>query len=131
MRSHVEFRSAALIDPSPATGGGMVAGILKDNLPLHGFEVVAVTQEDWGVHIALTNDAFALSIGCGHYAEYPDGHLCFIEPSKPVIRRWLRKISTVETVEKLAAALDDILAQRNGIDHLRWWTEAEVTGQPD
>ena len=131
MRCHVEFRSALLRDPLPAIGGARVAEALRESLPSHGFDVLAFIQEDWGVLITLANEDFALSIGCGHYAEYADGHLCFIEPSTPTVRRWLKKISTIETVERLASAMANILAQRSDVQHMRWWTAAEAAGKPD
>jgi len=56
MRSHVEFRSALLRDPLPAIGGARVADALRESLPSHGFDVLAVIQEDWGVLITLANE---------------------------------------------------------------------------
>ena len=66
-------------------------------------------------------------IGCGHYEEWPDGHLCFIEPRRPYVRRWMMKrISTVDVVERLATAIEDVLLRDGNVTDLRWWTEAEV-----
>jgi len=65
-------------------------------------------------------------VGCGNYEEYPDGFLCFIEPSKPYVRRLLRKIDTTARVEQVAAAVDAALASHPGVRDLRWWTDTEV-----
>jgi len=86
-----------------------------------------MTAEDRGWRVAVANADFPLWIGCGHYAEYPDGHLCFVEPSKPFIRRWLRRISTVERVEALANAVERIIQQSGDARDLRWWTDEEAT----
>ena len=74
----------------------------------------------------LQNDAFPLWIGCGNYEEYENGFLCFIEPSKPLVRRWLTSIPTSETVERLATAIEQALRQSGKAEDLRWWTEAET-----
>lgn len=133
MRTHVEFRS----DYFPAYEGeeGQInpgrfekrlAEFIASDLPRHGFKVSGVEAEDWGWMIQLENDAFPLWIGCGNYEEYPDGFLCFIEPSKPFIRKWFSKIDTTETVERVASALDAILSASGKVAHQRWWSEADA-----
>ncbi len=114
MRTHLEFRSGDLFDEQNKDGeprGETVARLLADHLPAHGFQPARIHAEDWGWRVQLANDTFPLWIGCGHYEEYPDGHLCFIEPSQPYVRRWLKRI-----VQGSGKARD-----------LRWWTGAEVT----
>jgi hypothetical protein len=95
-------------------------------LPGLGFQPERVHPEDWGWRVQIANEAFPLWIGCGHYLEYPDGHLCFIEPSKSHVRHWLRRISTVETVERLADAVERIVEGSGKAYDMRWWTDAEV-----
>jgi hypothetical protein len=63
-----------------------------------------------------------LWIGCGNYEEYPDGFLCFIEPHKPTIRKFLRKIDTSARVGALREAIDQLLSTNPGIRDKRWWT---------
>ena len=106
--------------------GEHVARLLQEALPGHGFPVRDVGREDWGWRVELVPEPFELWIGCGHYQEYPDGHLCFIAPSKPYVRRWLKRISTASTVERLAAALERVVQFGGKAENLRWWTEAEV-----
>jgi len=126
MRSHLEFRAPALVDAptEDVPAGQRVAELLAAELPRHGYRVTDVHSEDWGWRVAIANAAFPLWIGCGHYEEYADGHLCFIEPSRPYLRRWLKRVATSEVVEGLAGALEGILHDR--ASDLRWWTEAEV-----
>jgi len=62
------------------------------------------------------------------YQEYADGHLCFIEPSRPYIRRWLKRVPTADAVERLATAIEVILRASGAVNDLRWWTEAEAAG---
>ena len=128
MRTHLECRSSELRRPLPEgkIGGEAPARLIADALPDHGFTVSATHAEDWGWRIQLVNDAFPLWIGCGHYEEYPDGLLCFIEPSRPFIRRWLRKIDTRPRTEMLASVLEAILERSGLARDLRWWTEEET-----
>jgi len=127
MRTNLEFRSSALLADTPedAPQGETTARFLAERLPAHGFEIDKVHVEDWGWRIHIHHEAFPLWIGCGFYPEYPDGVLCFIEPAKPFLRRWFRKIPTLETVERLADALERIVADSGLAQDLRWWSEDE------
>ncbi len=129
MRTHLEFRSTELLDDHDNPDlpqGKKVAELLLSMLPSAGFEVEDLIAEDWGWSVKLHHKAFPLWIGCGFYPEYEDGLLCFIEPSKPFVRRWLKRIPTVQSVERLATAVESILRETNSVHALRWWTEAEV-----
>lgn len=131
MRSHVEFRSTVLSDApddESVPKGKAIASLFEAELPKHGYQIERVYPEDWGWCVQLANSGFPLWIGCGHYQEYPDGHLCFIEPSRPFIRRWLKKIPTAAVVERLANAVDEILRGNADIYGVRWWTDAETAG---
>ncbi|NOW47292.1 hypothetical protein FHW96_003470 [Novosphingobium sp. SG751A] len=127
MRTNLEFCSSApLADPpEDAPQGEAIARFLAERLPAYGFEIEKVNVEDWGWRIQIHHEAFPLWIGCGFYPEYPDGVLCFIEPAKPFLRRWFRKIPTLETVERLADALERIVAGSGLAQDLRWWSEEE------
>ena len=69
---------------------------------------------------------YRLWIGCGNYEEYPDGFLCFTEPSKPFVRKWFRKIDTTDRLSAVSDALDAALRAHPGIHDLRCWSEDEV-----
>jgi hypothetical protein len=75
--------------------------------------------------IDLRNEAFPLWIGCGNYQEYDDGFLCFIEPSKRYVG-WIKRVSTEATVEKLAAALVQIIVDSGMARDVRWWSDSEI-----
>jgi len=129
MRTHLEFRSAELLDDHDNPDlpqGKKVAELLLSMLPSAGFKVQDLIAEDLGWCVKLHHDTFPLWIGCGFYPDYEDGLLCFIEPSQPFVRRWLKRIPTVETVERLATAVESILRETKSVHALRWWTEAEV-----
>lgn len=129
MKTHLEFRSEPLMedaDQSGAPRGKKVAELIASRLPGLGIGVVDLQMEDWGWRVALQNADFPLWIGCGHYQEYPDGVLCFIEPSKPYVRRWLKRIPTTSAVSKIAAALQMIIKAEPSARELRWWDETEV-----
>lgn len=133
VRSHLEFVSD-VFPPNqdegetinPGLFGENLARFLAEQLPLHGFRVTRVHPEDWGWRIQLESAPFDLWIGCGHQDGTDNGFLCFIEPSKPYIRKWLRKFDTRQTIERLADAMQLILVESGSARELRWWSEAEV-----
>jgi len=129
MRTHLEFRSVDLLDAhedGDIPRGGAVAELLGEKLPGYGFPIERIIPEDWGWCVMIAHDAFPLWVACGFYPEFEDGLLCFIHPSKPHVRKWLRTISTEEPVARLANALEDILSKNPKVHDLRWWTDAEV-----
>jgi hypothetical protein len=132
MLTYVEFRSDLFpADPdedetvNPGVYGRQLAMFLAGELRGLGFNCGQPFAEDWGWHIPVENEAFKLWIGCGNYAEYPDGFLCFIEPHMPVVRKLFAKIDTVPRVEALQKAMDTILSGQPLIRDKRWWTHAE------
>ena len=133
MRTHVELRSDAFPPYSDEEAqvnagrfGKRLAEFLADALPRHGHKVVGLKPEDWGWRIDIENDPFPLWIGCGNYDEYPNGFLCFIEPSKPFVHRWLSRIDTIPTVERVASAVDAIFASCHAVSNVRWWSDDEA-----
>ena len=131
--THVEFRSDrfAAYDGeeeqiNPGLWGKRLAEFLRDNLPFEGFEINEPFAEDWGWVVPIANESFDLWIGCGHYQEYPDGYLCFIEPHRHIVRKFLKKIDTRERVTSVQMALDKILVENAGISAKRWWTYEEL-----
>ena len=134
MRTHVQFTSDAFPpypgeeeQINPGIWGKRLAEFIVSKLPDFGVTPEEFYAEDWGWEIPLKNEAFPMFIGCGN--QISDGgneFLCFIDPSKPEIRRGLfKKISTVSDVERVADALDQILRSHPGIRDLEWWKEDE------
>jgi len=137
MLTYVEFRSdlfpaepdeAELVNPG--IHGRRLAHFLAAGLNGQGFACGAPFPEDWGWHIPVENEKFALWIGCANYAEYPDGFLCFIEPHKPVIRKLFTKTETRSRVESLQQAMDTVLSAQPEIRAKRWWTHEEFNNPP-
>ena len=132
MRTHIEFLSGAFPpyeseeeEINPGKYGKRLADFLADGLKSHGFHVTAVSPEDWGWMIELENKEFPLWVRSENYEEDANGFLCFIEPSKPTIRKWFKKIDTTDTVERLASAIESIPEQSDNVSNIRWWTEAQ------
>jgi hypothetical protein len=133
MRTHLEFRSSAFPPyageedrVTPGLYGERLAEFLVQALSSAGFEPDQPVSDDWGWCVTIRNEAFSLWVGCGRYQEHPDGFLCFIEPGKPFVRRWFRKVSTPETVERVAEALDRSLRRHPDVHGLRWWPDEEA-----
>jgi len=134
MRTHVEFRSSKFPaypgeeeKINPNLWGQRLAEYLQVKLKDLGILTdEEIGFEDWGCRLSLVGTPFPMWIGCGHYQEYPDGYLCFIEPSKPTIRKFpFTKIDTTGEVARIADALDGILTSNPDIHGLRWWSENE------
>jgi hypothetical protein len=137
MQTHVEFRSDRFPpydgeeeQVNPDLWGKRLAEFLRDGLREEGFEAQEPIPEDWGWMLPIVNERFRLWIGCGHYQEYPDGFLCFIEPHKPSVRRFFKRIDTRETVAALQRAMDKILAEDAGIRAKQWWSYEEFNHLP-
>jgi hypothetical protein len=94
-----------------------------------GFETREPIAEDWGWVVPVVNKSFRLWIGCGHYQEYEDGFLCFIEPHKPFVWRFLKRLDARERINALREDLDKILAEEEGIKSKRWWTHEAFNSQ--
>jgi len=133
MITYVEFKSEGFLpyeeEINPGRWGKRLAEFLSDGLKANGIDILDLFAEDWGWVVPVVNDDFRLWIGCGNYDEYPNGFLCFVEPSKPYIRRFLRKISTADKVQTLVKALDSVISSDPSIRDIRWWTAEEFNGQ--
>lgn len=132
MKTHVEFRSDKFPayegeeeQSNPDLWGKRLGEYLKQRLGAEGIQTDDPIPEDWGWCLPVRNEAFPIWIGCGHYQGYQNGYLCFVEPSKPVIRKWFKKIATTEQVGRLVETLDKILKSDPEITDLRWWEENE------
>jgi len=121
----LQFRGEAfLVRSNEAEARGKpVAELLATDLPTRGIAVQGIDEEDWGWRVSITNADFPLWIGCGHYEEYPDGWLCFVEPAQAKIRRWLKSIDTTTAVQQVADAMLSILQNDARVNNLRWWTD--------
>lgn len=132
MRTHLEFRSDAFPaypeedeQINPGLYGKRLAEFLFGELSAAGFKPDEPNPEDWGWCITIPNESFPLWVGCGHYQEYSDGFLCFVEPNKPFVRRWFRKVSTEATVARVGEALEVALRRHPQVRALRWWSDEE------
>jgi len=133
MKTHVEFRSDSFPpypdeenEINPGRWGKRLAEFIHDGLKALGFEVIEPGAEDWGWMVEIRNEAFPIWIGCGNIDDEDDGHLCFIEPSTPFVRKFLfKKISTEADINKIQAALDSILSSEPSISEIRWSSREE------
>ena len=127
MKTQVEFRSGKFPpydgeqeQINPGLWGKRLAEYLRDKLRTDGVKTGDIYSEDWGWALPIQNETFATWLGCGHQDGEEDEFLVFIEPSKPVIRKWFKKINTTEVVGRVAATLQKILASDPDIRDVRW-----------
>ena len=133
MKTHVQFRSTRFPpydgeqeDVNPGLWGKCLAEYLEQELNARGIETNTIYSEDWGWALPIKNDSFPLWIGCGHQDGDDDEFLCFIEPSRPVIRKLFRKIDTTERVGRIAEALEDVLMSDPDIGDVRWLDDEQI-----
>ena len=127
MKTLVEFESDKFppyegeeAEINPDLWGKRLAEYLRDRLPDYGLTVTGIGAEDWGWRVELENDDFPLWIGCGHRNDGPDAFLCFIEPSKPNIRKWFKKIDTSTRVAYAVDALKQLIESDSDIHAIEW-----------
>ena len=132
--THVEFRSD-LFPPyegedkeiNPGIYGKRFAEFIRDGLRGEGVESSDPFAEDWGWVVSIRNDGFHLWIGCGNTEDETDRFLCFIEPHRPVIRRFLcfGAINTSAQVTALQQAIDDVLRADPAVSDVQWRSHEE------
>jgi hypothetical protein len=127
MRTHLEFKSIRFEGGpnsyNPEIHGARLAAFLDERFKSAGYSG-GIIEEDWGWMVNLSNDPFPLWLGCAGY-ESPDGWLVFIEPSKPFVRKWLRKIDAQPAVERVAVQLEKVLTEHGDATGLRWWSDED------
>jgi hypothetical protein len=135
LKTHLEFTSTAFPaypgedkEINPGIFGKRLAEFLAEGLRKQGFKVLGIGAEDWGWMVEVENKEFPLWIGCASYEDGENGFQCFIEPSKPFVRKWFSKIETGPTVEKLASNLERVLLQSGKVSNFRWLLDDEVRG---
>src|SRR5690349_13462230 len=136
MKTFVEFRSDrfAPLDEeeqliNPDLWGKRLADFLRQGLREQGFETKEPIPEDWGWVVPVVNRSFRLWIGCGRYQQYENGFVCFIEPHKALVWRFLKRLDTRERINALREAMDRVLVEENGVSSKRWWTYEEFNAQ--
>ena len=129
MRTHLQFRNPTLVDQhleNDQSAGLALARWIGCGLTDHGIVVNRPVQEDWGWLVKIENAPSTLWIGCGHHLDHRDGHLCFIEPSRPWVRRWFKRIDMRDTIARIAQALEATIRSHPASTDIRWWPEDET-----
>lgn len=132
MLTHVEFVSDKFPayedeEVNPGVFGQRLAEFLSNGLKSKGFRPQEPVMEDWGWIIPIENEEFNLWVGCGNYPEYKNGFLCFIEPYKEKIKKFLF-FGTIETkprITELQKAMNEVLKAEPAIQQLKWFTHEE------
>jgi hypothetical protein len=131
MKTQVEFRSSKFppyegeeAQINPGLWGKRLAEYLQQKLRAQGVEAGEIYSEDWGWAVPIKNESFPLWIGCGHQYGDEDVFVCFLELSKPVIRKLFKRIDTTQEVGHLSEALETILASDPDIREVQWEDEA-------
>lgn len=129
-KTFLEFRAAADFDrgsnDNPA--GREIATLLAKELFSNGISAEAPIQEDWGWCFFANADGVRVLVGCGAYAEYEDGWLTFVEPTKLSWGYWFNRGAVLRACGKTAAIVRDIIAADRRFYDLQWWTDPVGVG---
>jgi len=136
MRTLVEFKSDAFPLYSddeeginPNCGGRSIAEYLQRELPKHGINVESILNEDFG-WIVFTSDP-PVNPWIGTYGPEPSHRcVCQISPNEPVVWRWFfKRVKAVESVERLASAVEAVLRAHPGVRNIEWESEPADTSR--
>jgi hypothetical protein len=131
MKTQVAFRSVKfppyegeeeLINPG--LWGQRLAEYLVEKLSEKGIKTGDPVVEDWGYYIPIPNEGFKLAICCGHQNGDDDEFLCFTEPSRPVVKKFFKKIDATAQLLRLTDAMRQIFEADPEIREVVW-SEAE------
>jgi hypothetical protein len=82
--------------------------------------VEPIIAEDWGWYIPLELDGVRLAVCCGHQGGDAEEFVVFTDPSRPTVRRGLRKVDVTPQLTALTDALAEILAAEPDIHDVLW-----------
>lgn len=128
MKTQVSFRSAKFPpydgeeeQINPGLWGKRLAEYLVRRLGATGVATDDIVPEDWGYYIPIRTEGARLAVCCGHQHGDDDEFLCFTDPARPVVKRFLRKdIDVTADLTRLLAALEEILASDPDIKDVSW-----------
>lgn len=127
VKTFVEFRSSKFPpyageehELNPGVWGKRLAEHLVARLADHGLRASAPIAEDWGWYVPVVVDGVQLALCCGHQDGDDDGFLVFTDPSRPIERRWFRRIDRTRELAQLTAALDAILRSDPDVRAIAW-----------
>lgn len=93
---------------NPGIFAHQLANFLRQGLEAQGYRVADVIVEDWGNWVEIDHDGgYFLAVGCANLDDHE--HRLFIEPDKPVIRRWFKKVDVSEDRKRLGIAVEKVL----------------------
>lgn len=102
---------------NPGIFAADLAAFVAEGLTRAGYRVGAPVVEDWGIALDITHDGgFRLMVGCNSDDfQKPVQHRVYLEPARPTIRRWFKRIDTRPATEPLSAALEALIRARADI----------------
>ena len=127
MKTQVNFRSSKFPpydgeeeQINPGLWGRRLAEYLVEKLAGLDIEAEDIVAEDWGYYLPIRNEGFELAVCCGHQDGEDDEFLCFTEPSKPIVKKFFKKLDATSQLMALTAALEEILTSDPDIREVVW-----------
>ena len=127
MKTQVNFRSSKFPpydgeeeQINPGLWGRRLAEYLVEKLAGLDIEAEDIVADDWGYYLPIRNEGFELAVCCGHQDGEDDEFLCFTEPSKPIVKKFFKKLDATSQLMALTAALEEILTSDPDIREVVW-----------
>lgn len=119
----MEFRSSKFPpdgEVNPGRFGKRLADFLSQQLPHWEVRSGPPYPEDWGWDVPVLDMGFSVWVGCGNIDGASDAFLCFVEPHKRTVRKFLRTLDTTAAVSRVVSALENVLSADPQIHEVRW-----------
>lgn len=106
---------------NPGRFGKRLAQFLADGFRARGFQIDEPGTEDWGWYIGIGGLKVPFMIGAGNLDDETNVFRVFIDPSTPIVKKFpLQKIDISADLDRVSAALAEILESEPGIYDLTW-----------
>ncbi|WP_435263302.1 hypothetical protein [Tenacibaculum sp. nBUS_03] len=112
---------------NPGRFGKKLAEFIKKNLEENGVQVADLYPTDYAYEIRLDQFKFSVYISAGNIDGETDLFLVSLEPRKEFIRKFFKKIPTVETIEPIYNLMMDSFRGNSDIQIIEILTKYNTT----
>ena len=103
---------------NPGIHGKRLVEYFEKQFKIHGIETEEFYPEDWGWELPIVNQEFDIYLCCQNLDD--NSYLCFLEPSKPQIRKWLfKKIDTRNNLNRISDIIQKIINDDSQIKEIK------------
>lgn len=127
MKTLVEFKASKFPpyegeeeEINPGIWGKRLAQYLTKHLAKHNIHISEIIAEDWGYYLPIQHERAKIALCCANQGGEREQFVCFIDPSKPKVRRFFGRIDLTPDYQRLYEALKSVLESDPDIRDLVW-----------